>query len=85
MSEPEITEPSHPFRHPDHIRFGIRKKGSSIPRFIDFPFLRGLIVLPVPGEFFRLPTSEDQWYEAEERLLDYRDGVIEIRCVEVAQ
>jgi hypothetical protein len=78
-----MTKPPS-LKHPDKLRIGIRPKFSSLPRFVEFYSLRGFTQLPEVGDSFRLP-DEEQWYEVEERLLDYREGVIEIRCVEMGK
>lgn len=69
--------------HPDRLRVGIRKPGCELPRFVEYPFVRGVIVLPDPGDYILLPDSADQWYEVEHRSINYREGVVEIRCVEL--
>lgn len=72
-----------PITAPHTLSIGITKPGSSLPRFVSYPFRLGVTVLPDPGDYILLPDSAEQWYEVEHRSINYLSGVVEIRVVEL--
>lgn len=80
-----MTDPKLPptLIAPNTLSIGITKPGSSLPRFVSYPFLPGITILPDPGDYILLPDSAEQWYEVEHRNINYLSGVVEIRVVEL--